>query len=233
MSTLPKRLSILVATALLALGLAACGGSGDSNSTTDPGAAVTTSTQKEGGATTTAGGASKNATSDAKSGSSDSEGAKEASEFVPKPHSDSGGGAKPFVVKGGDNSIQEYGAEASGSEFEQAATTLHNFLDARAEGNWAATCSYMSQDSIKSFEALATHTKGSKGCPEILGTLINPDAMGEMRTEAAQVDVVSLRVEGKQAFLIYTGPKGTVIAMGMTPEGGTWKVASLSGTPLN
>ena len=208
MSTLPKQLPVLAATALLALGLAACGGSGDSNSTTGSTAAGTTSTQKEGGA-------------------------KKASEFTPKQHSDSGGGSKPFIVAGGDNSIQEYGAEASGSEFDQAATTLHNFLDARAESNWAAACGYMSQVLIKSLEELATHTKGLKGCAEILDRLTPPKGRGALRAEAAQADVASLRVEGKQAFLIYTGPEGAVIAMGMTPEGDIWKVSNLDGTALN
>ena len=136
-------------------------------------------------------------------------------------------------MAGGDNSIQEYGGEASDSEFEQAATTLHNFLDARAEGNWAAACTYMSPVLIKSLEELATHTKGLKGCAEILDRLTPPKGKGALRLEAAPANVASLRVHGKQAFLIYTGPKGAVIAMGMTPEGGIWKVSNLDGIALN
>jgi hypothetical protein len=229
MNGVPK-LSALAATVLLALVLAACGG-GSSTSTTGP----TTSTQKEGEKTATAAGAGKKAGSGGNKGkSSDSGEAEEAREFVPKQHSDSGGGSKQFrAPKGSDNSIQDYGAEAGGSEFDQAATTLHNFLDARAEGNWAAACSYMSPVLIKSLETLAAHTKELKGCAEILGKLTNPAAMGALRAEAAQANVASLRVKGKQAFVIYTGPKGAVIAMGMTPEGGIWKVSNLSGTPLN
>ena len=234
MNTLHKQLSVLAATVLLALGLAACGGGGNSNSTTGPTGGGSTSTQKQGGGTTTAGGASKSAGSGANKGSGASAEAKEASEFSPKQHSDSGGGSKQFrAPKGFDNSIQDYGAEASGSEFDQAAATLHNFLDARAEGNWAAACTYMSQVLIKSLEELATHTQELKGCAEILDRLTPPRGKGALRAEAAQADVASLRVEGKQAFVIYTGPKGAVVAMGMTPEGDIWKVSNLTSTPLN
>ncbi len=233
MNGAPKLLAA-VAAALLALGLAACGGGGSSTSTTGSTAAGTTSTQKEGGATTTAGGAGKNAGSGGKKGkSSASAEAKEASKFVPKHHTDSGGGSKQFIVKGGDNSVQEFGSEADTSELDEAATALHNFLDARAERNWAAACTYMSQTLIESLETLAAHTKELKGCAEILGKLTNPAAMGNLRTEAAQADVGSLRIEGERAFIIYTGTDKAILAMPMANEGGTWKVASLAGTPLN
>jgi hypothetical protein len=42
-----------------------------------------------------------------------------------------------------------------------------------------------------------------------------------------------LRVKGGQSFLIYRGAHGVVAAIQMTKEGGSWKVASLSGVPLN
>ena len=76
--------------------------------------------------------------------------AKEASNFAPKHHTDSGGGSKQVEVKGGDNSVQEFGGEADTSELDKAATALHNFLDARVESNWAATCTYMSKAVIES-----------------------------------------------------------------------------------
>ena len=54
-----------------------------------------------------------------------------------------------------------------------------------------------------------------------------------MKAEAEKADVRSLRSEGERAFVIYTGIRGTVLAMPMANEGGDWKVASLSGTPLD
>jgi hypothetical protein len=234
MNGAPK-LSALAATALLSLALAACGG-GSSTSTTGPSAAATTSAQKKGTTATAAGNGKKAGSGGKKEKSSASHEAKEASEFVPKQHSDSGGGSKQFrAPKGFDNSVQDYGAEASGSDQGEAATVLHNFLDARAEGNWAATCSYMSKSTVESFEKLAAQSKQieDRGCGEVLEKLTNPAVKRELREEAAQADVGSLRVEGDRAFIIYRGLNKAVIAIPMTKEGGSWKVAGLSGTPLN
>jgi hypothetical protein len=54
-----------------------------------------------------------------------------------------------------------------------------------------------------------------------------------MKAEAEKANIGSLRIEGEQAFVIYTGIDGTVLAMPMANEGGDWKVASLAGTPLS
>lgn len=225
-------LAALVALLLLA-GLAGCGGGDDSGSTAAQagtgGSGESTAsdgTAKQGGA---------KGDGEGKAGSSDEQqpDAGNASEFKPRPHDDSGGGAEQFKVKGGDNSVQEFGAEAGTSELEAAATVLHNFLDARAEGNWAAVCQYLSKSTIESFEQLAAQTKGgATSCGAILAGITNPNAQAALKVEAEKADVGSLRTEGGQAFLIYT-TDGTILAMPMADEAGTWKVASLAGTPLN
>lgn len=225
-------LAALVALLLLA-GLAGCGGGDDSGSTAAQagtgGSGESTAsdgTAKQGGA---------KGDGEGKAGSSDEQqpDAGDASEFKPRPHNDSGGGAEQFKVKGGDNSVQEFGAEAGASELEAAATVLHNFLDARAEGNWAAVCQYLSKSTIESFEQLAAQTKGgATSCGAILAGITNPNAQAALKVEAEKADVGSLRTEGEQAFLIYT-TDGTILAMPMADEAGTWKVAGLAGTPLN
>jgi len=202
--SVPKTLAGGLAVFLLAVGLAACGGSsGDSSSSS--------STTEE-------------------SASSK----QEAAEFVPKQHRDSGGGSSQYIVKGGDNSVQEFGEEADQQEFEAAAAVFHGFLDARAEGDWAAACEYMSKSIVESFEKVVSRSKqaGGDSCAVTLEKLISPAAKGLMKTEAEKADVGSLRVEGNRSFIIYTGDKGTVLAMPMQEEGGKWKVASVTGTPL-
>jgi len=212
---------------LLALGLAACGG-GDSSSA--EGGASGGSKQGE----AKSGGGGGKGDGGQKSGGSPSNGGG-AAEFKPKPHNDSGGGSQQFRQKGGDNSIQEFGTEADPEEFDAAAAALHNFLDARAEGNWGAACDYMSKAVVESFEKLATQAKQIEetSCAGILERLTNPAARKSMRAEAEKADVGSLRVEGERSFVIYTGVGGTVLAMPMANEDGEWKVASLSGLPLS
>ena len=225
-----KTLAALVALLLL-VGPVGCGDGAGSDSTT---------AQASAGESTAGDGASKQGDSkgDGK-GQSGSSGEQtrdpgDASEFKPRHHSDSGGGAEQFKVKGGDNSVQEFGEEAGTSEFEAAATVLHNFLDARAEGNWAAVCQYLSKATVESFEQLASRSEqgGDGSCGAVLAAITNPAARGAMKAEAQKADVGSLRTEGDQAFLIYT-TDGTILAMPMADEAGTWKVAGLAGTPLN
>lgn len=233
-----SKLLALAAALLLIFGVAACG---DEESNTDSSPAQSNSrpdasTPKQSDETKGEGsGKSKSADdSDGKDESKGSEG-KSASDFVPKQHSDSGGGSQELRVKGGDNSIQEFGEEADESEFEEAATALHNFLDARAEGNWAAVCEYMSSSQIKSFEQLAQRIDDGEAlsCAETLERMTNPAAQQELTEEAKQADVRSLRYEGERGFIIYTGLDETVIAIAMENENGRWKVAGLAGVPIS
>lgn len=155
-----------------------------------------------------------------------------ASAFHPEPHHDSRGGSAQFIVKGGDNSVQEFGAEASESELQAAAGALHAFLDARAERNWAAACTYLSTETKQGFAQLGTSAKPAS-CPTSLAALSGKVPSATLR-EAAIADVVSLRAEGNRGFLLYRGaPKGTLYAISMTKDQGSWRVASLAGTPLN
>jgi len=221
---------VAVAALLLAVSLAACGGGDDSSSTVGEAAA------REQAVGNSSVGASSNGASKKEGGEEKPGGEGEgSSNFVPKQHKDSGGGSEQFKVKGGDNSVQEFGEEADAPELDAAAVALHNFLDARAEGDWATACSYMSNAVVDSFEKLAAQAKqiGDKSCAGILEKLTNPAAKDSMKAEAAQANVGSLRIEGEQAFLIYTGIDGTVLAMPMANEDSDWKVASLAGTPLS
>jgi hypothetical protein len=236
-----KTLVGLLAVLVLALGLAACGGDDDSGTTEANGQAQSQSTTdadaKQGGAQEgrpDGDGDDSGGSGQSQSGGSGSDEA-EAEEFTPKQHSDSGGGSQQFRAKGGDNSVQEFGEEADEAEFEAAAVALHNFLDARAEGNWAAACQYMSKSIVESFEKLAAQAKevDATSCAGIISKLTNPAAKAAMKAEAEKANVGSLRTEGDRSFVIYTGVQGTILAMPMASEDGEWKVASLAGTPLN
>jgi hypothetical protein len=228
---------------VLALGLVACGGDDDSGTTEANGQAQSQSTTdadaKQGGAQEGKPDGDEDGSGEDGSGQSQSDGSgseqADAEEFKPKQHSDSGGGSQQFRTKGGDNSVQEFGEEADEPEFEAAAVALHNFLDARAEGNWAAACQYMSKAIVESFEKLAAQAKeiDDTSCAGIISKLTNPAAKAAMKAEAEKANVGSLRTEGDRSFVIYTGIKGTILAMPMASEDGEWKVASLAGTPLN
>lgn len=233
----PKTLSAALAVLLVACGLVACGGGADStgSASTEAGSQANGDAggdaAKQAGARNDAGGKPSGKTD---GGGSEGSGS-DAGSFVPKHHQDSGGGSARYRVKGGDNSVQEFGEEADTAEFEAAAAVLHGYLDAGAEGNWAAACGYMSKTEVGSLEELAAQAQqlADKSCAGVLEKLTNPAAKASMKAEAEKADVRSLRIEGERAFVIYTGLEGAVVAMPMADEGGTWKVASLAGTTLS
>jgi hypothetical protein len=205
-----RTLPIVVAAAVLAIGLPACGGDDSSPTTTEA--------------------------SQDRSGSNGGGGS---GSFVPREHEDSGGGSSQFRTKGGDNSIQDFGEESDASDFKEAASTLHGFLDARAAEDWESACSFLSEEVRQMLEKLAAQANRDQSksiddtsCARIMAVLTNPAAMPALREEAAQADVASLRVEGDRAFIIYRGPKDTVVTIPMANKDGSWKVASLGGTPI-
>ena len=227
-----KTLVAALVALLLAFGLAACGGDDDSDTTT------TETAQEQNADGKGSAGANGDGGSDdgrAPGGQDESTPGEPAGSFKPKQHDDSGGGSEQFRVKGGDNSVQEFGEEASEGEFEAAAVALHNFLDARADGHWAAACEYLAGDITESLEKLAEQAKQieATGCPTLLGKLTNPAAKQDLKKEARRANVGSLRVEGDRSFVIYRGLEGTILALPMKEEDGEWKVAGLAGTPLN
>ena len=148
-------------------------------------------------------------------------------------HHDSGGGSAQFKTKGGDNSIPEYGEEASEAEREAAASSLHAYLDSLAAHRWAAACSYMSLGLAAGLERLPELSKGHsdlEGCPEILAAL-NANATQNNLDEGAQADVASLRVQGDRGMVLYRGAGGQGYAMPMVREEGGWRVSAPAGTP--
>lgn len=157
---------------------------------------------------------------------------------LPK-HHDSGGGASQFETRG-DNSIQESGSEASGSEMREAATALHAFYDARAAQDWNTACMYIATGMVAAMEQAAEQAAKAgnggpqpEGCPETL-KVFSSMATHESLVEAAEsIDVGAFRVEGDHGFLLYHGVRGHTYAIAMELEGGAWKVAALAGTPLS
>jgi hypothetical protein len=148
--------------------------------------------------------------------------------FTPQPHHDSGGGSQQFKVKGGDNSIEEYGEEASDSEFSEAAEAVHGYLDARAAQAWAAACEYLSpafrRDLVSQWGAVAEQKEA--GCAAVIAALsaLPPEVL----REGAVADVAAFRHEKGAGFVLFHGAKGTAYFFPMKQEDGRWLVAAAS-----
>jgi hypothetical protein len=223
----------LIVAALVAVLLAACGDSSDSGSDSASGGggdemkATSVEWGKQQGRSSQDGGADGGSEDEeAGGGSSD----KPDPADVTTPLRVSGGGSGQFIVKGGDNSIQEFGEEGEESELQETAETVHAFYVARASGDWSGACSYMSESLREQLEQLASKSS-VKGCAPFLEAFTSklPDSVWR---EISTIDAASLRHDGEQAFLIYRGAKNEVYAMPMNNEDGEWRVAALSASML-
>lgn len=214
-----KRLIAALVAAVLAIGLV--GGCGDS----DSGSTAESQGEKAGNATNQFG-EPPGATPEKETAFSPSDPAD-----VETPLEVSGGGSEQFLVKGGDNSIAEFGGEAGGDELQEVAETVHGFYVARASGDWAGACAYMAQSLQEQLEQLALKSE-VKGCAAFLEAFTTKQSDAIWR-ELTTVDAASLRTEGEQGFLIYRGVKDAVYAMPLHEEDGEWKVTGLSATPIS
>ncbi len=137
------------------------------------------------------------------------------------------------TAKGGDNSIQEYGVEGPSSDRVRAARVLQAYLNARVEHQWGVACSYMTAAIRQQLAQLASQggKGGSLDCAEAMRGLTAGVPEKALRS-AADIDVLSMRIQGGRSFLIYKDGAGTPTAMPMGREGGAWKVGAIAGSPL-
>jgi hypothetical protein len=229
-----RPIAVLAVAALLALSLVACGssdsGSSGSNSTGGP-----TSAQDNGSGGGTEGENDAGESQPEEGGNSGA--GKSSSDFTPEevetPLKVSGGGSEQFRTRGGDNSIQEFGAESDESELQAAAETVHSFFVARASGDWGSACSYLSKAMREQLEQLAASstTLKDKGCASFLQAFTSHLSAQEWR-DITTVDAGSLRLDGEEGFLIYYGAEDTAYAMPLTVEDDDFKVGALAGDAL-
>jgi hypothetical protein len=135
------------------------------------------------------------------------------------------------TVKNGDNSVQEYGVESGSSERREASIALQAYLDARAEEDWGAACSYLAKKPMEQLERLqaaaAKQGKKLEGCAPTMALLKEGEAQSE--EQSAITEVLSFRgggdISGDPSYLLYLAPPGkTLFSMPMYFEGGAWKV---------
>jgi hypothetical protein len=146
------------------------------------------------------------------------------------------------TVKGGDNSIQEYGTEGPSEERVQAAAVLQEYLDARAARNATKACSYIADQAKRELAQLAERAVQPQGkkkeekvevptCTDLIGKIVTATPKKDLRREA-DINVRSMRIEDGRAFLVYEDGEGAVAQIAMVDEDGEWRVAVLAGAAL-
>lgn len=153
--------------------------------------------------------------------------------------SESGGGSHAgersasFRTPGGDNSIQEFGEEAGGSDRAKATATIRTYYSASEHKEWAKVCALLSQKNLAQIQQFASKIPKvkSKTCPGVI-ELVNAQTPGRP-PDTMKGAVVSLRVEKGDGFALYHGIDGKPYSYTLKLENGEWKLTSLGPTPLS
>jgi len=219
-----KILLAIALAALFALGLAACGGSSDSSSTQSiaTGSSQGATTAPSGQSDDNQGGNEKQSGDDKGSSGSGNE-----SSGDDNPSSSDERSAE-FRTPGGDNSIQNYGSEASSSELGEVEDTVTSYLDARAKGEWEKSCQGLAKMAKAPIEQLGEKSPQLKGksCGAIIA-LLSSQVPASARKSPLVEGIASVRFQGDRGFALFHGPGGARFFIPVVKEGGEWKVGAL------
>jgi hypothetical protein len=137
--------------------------------------------------------------------------------------------------KGGDNSIQDYGTEASETDRAAAGRALQAYYDALATGDTEGACALFTSRTRAGIEQTLKQlpVQGSNApttCAQVLK--LTADVGSGRSPQLRLTELLSLRQQDEQAFLIYKAGDGKVYSMPMGQDGSNWRVGGVSATPL-
>lgn len=132
----------------------------------------------------------------------------------------------------GDHSIQEYGAEAEGSEKEAVLAAMHSFLAAMSTGQHARVCAALLAPARAQLVQLAKAQGKGGSCTVILAKFLNPSVAAEAK-RAAKGTIGRVRVGEGNALVLFRPQGGKLSYFVMKEEDGAWKATSVAlGAPL-
>jgi hypothetical protein len=141
-------------------------------------------------------------------------------------------------TEGGDNSIQDFGSEASTADRVAAGRALAAYYEALAKGDTEEACAMLTSSTRQRIDQTLEQLRqqgGSgnallEGCPQALKLSADVGSGGSPRLRLSEL--LSLRQQDEQSFLIYKAGDGKLYAMPMGQEGTEWKVGGVSAAPL-
>jgi hypothetical protein len=131
------------------------------------------------------------------------------------------------VQPAGDNSIQTFGVEGKVDQREQALTILRAYLSARAAGRWAEACAVTSRQFKREVAMIAAgmpKKKQPKGCAATLRFFFHRIPRTALRVSAKVMELLSFRVKGRYAYIIFRGAEDKVDYIAMRSDDGVWKI---------
>jgi hypothetical protein len=126
----------------------------------------------------------------------------------------------------GEQSIERFGEEAGGSEREAILAAKQEYLNALASEDYAAACELLSRQTRLSIERFAGQSRAND-CAEVLVKVLARSAAATARLQA-NGEIAKVRVEGEQAFVIFSAPGAKLYVFTFVRESNEWKAATVS-----
>jgi hypothetical protein len=131
-------------------------------------------------------------------------------------------------------SLETFGSNAEGEARDAVVAALHTYLGDIATGRFKHICEkLLTEGNREQLEAyLKSTAKAPQDCPEMLASLLKKQ--GKAARAAAAGAIQRVRIEGKNAIVVFTPRGGPRSYFAMTEESGSWRVISLTtGTPID
>jgi hypothetical protein len=141
------------------------------------------------------------------------------------------GGAGSSAEAGGEESIEQFGSEATGSERAALRNAFHGYLAAIGERDYGTACSYLAAAARRSLAKLFAEGASTAGCAASLAALVTPAAAGISRKQS-EADLTAIRVEGNRGFVLFPAPGASLWQMTMEREDGDWKTTTVAASIL-
>lgn len=152
------------------------------------------------------------------------------SESGPETRTSAQTSAKINASGGRDRSIQDYGAEATGSEAAALIAAMRSYFRALAAPDYAEVCADLISASRSRLSQLDRIRP--KSCAGLAPRLLTAGSSSEAK-RALAAPVIRVRVGGGNAFVLFRPSGGPVSYFVARREGTKWKATSLAaGTPL-
>lgn len=155
-------------------------------------------------------------------GGSGGAGTNESLAFYPK------GPTRQFIVPGDDNTVQEFGREATPAERSQVSGMVEAWLRDRAQGKWGKACRYMHEKTIAYALRVGTEIdqKPVTSCAKALAAIAPGDAARDPGDNIKD-GVASLRIGRGHGYAQYHGREGRDWIVSVRKESGGWKISTL------
>jgi len=131
--------------------------------------------------------------------------------------------------EGGEEEVEGFGSEAQGAAKGEVLAAERTYLSAIATKSYGQACARLAPAVTGSLQKMVKG--GDAGCGAILQKLLSPTTAAVARQQLGG-EVVRVRVEGKQAFVIFHAPGARLWTLPLSNEGGGWTVATLAPSVL-